>query len=129
MKQTEILTYATHVNGWFPAVYKSCMSQNFRLFHVLNLSVRNFRFLCSCIRGLCLVFTTAGALHAARSGCRAVGGRGPTIGPPGGHFRTQPAPPSAALTLSRSADRNHGHTGRGYMGRKIRKFRMDKFRR
>ena len=23
MKQTEILTHATHVNGWFPAVYMS----------------------------------------------------------------------------------------------------------
>ena len=43
MKQTEILTHATHVNSWFPAVYTSCMSQNFRLFHVSNLSVRNFR--------------------------------------------------------------------------------------
>ena len=41
MKQTEILTHATYVNGWFPAVYMSCMSQNFRLFHVSNLS--NFR--------------------------------------------------------------------------------------
>ena len=43
MKQTEILTHATHVNGWFPAVYMSYMSQNFRLFHASNLSVRNFR--------------------------------------------------------------------------------------
>ena len=43
MKQTEILTHATHVNGWEPAVYMSCMSQNFRLFHLSNLSVRNFR--------------------------------------------------------------------------------------
>ena len=45
MKQTEILTYATHVNGWFPLPSRcmSCMSQNFRLFHVLNISVRNFR--------------------------------------------------------------------------------------
>ena len=43
MKQTEILTHATHVNGWFPAVYMSCMSRNFPLFHVSNLSVRNFR--------------------------------------------------------------------------------------
>ena len=43
MKQTEILTHAAHVNGWEPAVYTSCMSQNFRLFHVSNLSVRNFR--------------------------------------------------------------------------------------
>ena len=39
----EILTHATHVNGWFPAVYMSCMSQNFHLCHVSNLSVRNFR--------------------------------------------------------------------------------------
>ena len=29
------------------------MSQNFRLFHVSNLSVRNFRIFCSCIRGQC----------------------------------------------------------------------------
>ena len=43
MKQTEILTHATPVNGWFPAVYMSCMSQHFRLFHLSNLSVRNFR--------------------------------------------------------------------------------------
>ena len=43
MKQTEILTHATHVNGWGPAVHMSCMSQNFRLFHVSNFSVRNFR--------------------------------------------------------------------------------------
>ena len=39
----EILTRSTHVNGWEPAVYMSCMRQNFRLFHVSNLSVRNFR--------------------------------------------------------------------------------------
>ena len=37
MKQTEILTHATHKNGL------SCMSQNFRLFNVSNLSVRNFQ--------------------------------------------------------------------------------------
>ena len=43
MKQTEILTHATHVNGWEPAVYMRCMSQNFRFFHVSNSSVRNFR--------------------------------------------------------------------------------------
>ena len=35
--------YATHVNGWEPAVFMGCMSQNFRLFHVSNLSARNFR--------------------------------------------------------------------------------------
>ena len=33
----------THVNGWFPAVYMSCMPQNFDLFHGSNSSVRNFR--------------------------------------------------------------------------------------
>ena len=37
VKQTEILTHATHVNGRERAVYMSCMSQNFRLFHVSNL--------------------------------------------------------------------------------------------
>ena len=34
--------YATHVSSWYPAVYVSCMRQNYRLFHILNLSVRNF---------------------------------------------------------------------------------------
>ena len=43
MKQTKILTDVTHVNGWEPAVYMSHVSQNFRLFHVSNLSVLNFR--------------------------------------------------------------------------------------
>ena len=37
------MTHVTHVNGWEPAVYMSCMSQNFRLFLVSNLSVLNFR--------------------------------------------------------------------------------------
>ena len=32
----EILTHATHVNGWEPAVYMSCMSQNFHLFTCLH---------------------------------------------------------------------------------------------
>ena len=39
----ETLTHVTHVNGWFPAVYMSYMSQNFRLFHVSNLPFLNFR--------------------------------------------------------------------------------------
>ena len=39
VKQTEILTHVTR----FPAVYMSYICQNFRLFHVSNLSVRNFR--------------------------------------------------------------------------------------
>ena len=32
-----------YINGWFPAVYMSCICQNFRLFHVSNVSVQNFR--------------------------------------------------------------------------------------
>ena len=36
-------------DSWEPVVYMSCTSQNFRLFHVSNLSVRNFRTFCSCI--------------------------------------------------------------------------------
>ena len=51
MKQTEILTHATHVNDGEPAVCMSCMSQNFRIFHVSNLSFKTFEFFCSCIRG------------------------------------------------------------------------------
>ena len=43
MKQTKILTHVTHVNGWFPAVYMSYISQNCRLYHVSNLFVLNFR--------------------------------------------------------------------------------------
>ena len=42
VKQTKILTQATHVNGWFPAVYMGFFI--FRLFHV------TFEFFCSCIR-------------------------------------------------------------------------------
>ena len=38
----KIRKFRTDENGWFPAVYMSCMSQNLRLFHVSNLSVRNF---------------------------------------------------------------------------------------
>ena len=63
MKQTEILTHATHVNGWFPAVYMSCMSQNFRLFHVSNLSVRNFRIFPLMYTGS-LIRATPAARHA-----------------------------------------------------------------
>ena len=65
MKQTEILTHATQVNGWEPAVYMSCMSQNFRLFHVSNLSVRNFRI-------FLLMYT--GSVSFLRSGCRRLEG-------------------------------------------------------
>ena len=54
MKQTEILTHATHVNGWFPAVYMSCMSQNFRLFHYRIYPLETFEFFCSCIWDHCV---------------------------------------------------------------------------
>ena len=73
MKQTEILTRATHVNGWEPAVYMSGMSQNFRLLHVSNLSVRNFR--------ISLLMYT-GSLTARSSA--AAGRRGPGQGDGGG---------------------------------------------
>ena len=43
MKQTEVLTHGTHVNGWKLAVYIRYMNQNFRLFHVSNVSVRIFQ--------------------------------------------------------------------------------------
>ena len=39
------------LNSWELAVYMSYTSQNFRLFHVSNLSVLNFRIVCLCIRG------------------------------------------------------------------------------
>ena len=59
MKQTEILTHAIHANGWFPAVCMNCMSQNFRLFHVSNLSVRNFRIFLLMYTGSLSVVATA----------------------------------------------------------------------
>ena len=73
MKQTEILTRVTHVNGWFPAVYMSYTSQNFRLFHVSNLSVRNFRIFLlmypgSSIAGDGAVSATGPALPAVSTG-------------------------------------------------------------
>ena len=43
MKQTKVLTRVDHVNDWKPAVYMGYTSQNFRLFHVSNLSILNFR--------------------------------------------------------------------------------------
>ena len=71
MKQTEILIHTTHVNGWEPAVYMSCMSQNFRLFHVSNISVRNFRIFLLMYTGS-LIFRRGrfshGVLQAGRSG-------------------------------------------------------------
>ena len=57
------MTHVTHINGWFPAVYMSNMSQNFRLFLVSNLSVLNFPFFGLCIRGLYGCF---GVLAASR---------------------------------------------------------------
>ena len=44
MQQTKVLTHVTHLNGWNQLyVYKSYMSQNFRLLHVSNVFVLNFR--------------------------------------------------------------------------------------
>ena len=77
MKQTEILTHATHVNGWFPAVYMSCMSQNFRLFHVSNLSVRNFRIFLLMYTGSLRAGLTS---HPARD-ARAIGTRAAAVTP------------------------------------------------
>ena len=106
MKQTEILTHATHVNGWFPAVYMSCVSQNFRLFHVSNLSVRNFRiFLLMYTWSVGPPIETGPARsepvhtapiwteHAINSRCRAnqrslAAGRTSNTGPSGSHCRT-----------------------------------------
>ena len=66
VKQTEVLTHKSCnrlgncvcVNGWFqplhePDVYMIYMSQYFRLFHVSNLSVLNFRNLSAHISGVC----------------------------------------------------------------------------
>ena len=52
MKQTEILTHATHVNGWEPAVYMSYMSQNLCLFLVSNLSILNFSIFSAHVSGV-----------------------------------------------------------------------------
>ena len=99
MKQTAILTHARHVNGWEPAVYMSCMSQNCRLFHVSNLSVRNFRI-------FLLMYTVAapqrwwpvGSLECRRGMWN------------GAHVTCQNRPPAPAQTQtqSRRSDRGVG---------------------
>ena len=66
------MTHATHVNGWFPAVYMSCMSQNFRLLRVANLSVRNFRIFLLMYPGS---VSSGGSLSAFRGG----GGHSPVL--------------------------------------------------
>ena len=38
-------------NGWVRAVYMTCMSQNYRLFRLSNLSVLSFVFICSSKQG------------------------------------------------------------------------------
>ena len=67
MKQTEIFTNASHVNGWESAGYMSCMSQNFCLFHVSNVSVRNFRI---------VLLMYPGPVSGCRCGVTADGGGG-----------------------------------------------------
>ena len=49
-------------NGWFSAVYMSCMNQNFRLFHVSNLSVRNFRIFLLIHTGYCRIYASVTSL-------------------------------------------------------------------
>ena len=62
VKQTEILTHASHVNtaGSQP-VYMNCMCQNFRLFHVSNLSVRNFPNFSAHVYGVIVRYTGHGS--------------------------------------------------------------------
>ena len=86
MKQTEVLTHATHVNGWFPAVYMSCMSQKFRFISYRIYPFKSFGFFCSCIRCQCRQCWTrhrAANQFTGRSGGRRpapVFGRGRTAG-------------------------------------------------
>ena len=91
----------THVNGWEPAVYMSCMSQNFRLFHVSNLSVRNFRI-------FLLMYT-----GSERSPLSPVGRRGPCVAAvTAGHRKTRPLHRSESQRSSRSFMTARGMTGR-----------------
>ena len=55
----------------FPAVYMSCMRQNFRLFHVSNLSVRNFRIVLL-IYTVCVSDQQPSAGVPCRSRCRSL---------------------------------------------------------
>ena len=108
-----------YINAWEPAVYMSCMSQNFRLFHVSNLSVRNFRI-------VLLMYT--GSLYCLPA---VVQKRPPlcylSSRPPGTLMHTEwrwPAtmgPRGTDTELSRPA-----LSEPGYMSRKIGKFRTDK---
>ena len=56
-KTNKILTHVTHNSR--AAVYTCHINQNCRSFHVENLSVLNFRFYCSCIRGQRRLFSVA----------------------------------------------------------------------
>ena len=98
MKQTEILTHATHVNGWEPAVYMSCTSQNFRLFHVSNLSVRNFRI-------FLLMYT--GSLSPLR------------------RINRPSQPVSGPVNFRRAAAGGHDGDGKAYEGSRDRGWRRD----
>ena len=48
-------------NSWEPAIYMNCMSQNFRLFHVSNFSVRIFRIFLLMYTGSRCCFQTCAA--------------------------------------------------------------------
>ena len=80
MKQAEILTHATHVNVWFPAVYMSCMSKNSVCFTYRIYPFQTFQFVCSCIRGHCA--------------CRWRGRRWRRCGPAAGRCGPQRSAPS-----------------------------------
>ena len=66
VNETEIFAHAFHVNCWFQAVYLSCVSQNFRSFHVSNLSVRNLKGLSHLVQS-CLSYRNCVSKDSARS--------------------------------------------------------------
>ena len=102
MKQTAILTHATHVNDWFPAVYMSCMSQNCRLFHVSNLSVSKLSNFSAHVYGVTVAapqrWWPVGSLECRRGMWN------------GAHVTCQNRPPAQAQTQtqSRRSDRGVG---------------------
>ena len=58
-EQMEILTHATHVNGREPAVYMSCMSQNFRYTYRIY-PFETFDFFSARVSGLVIASSAGG---------------------------------------------------------------------
>ena len=117
-----MLTDVTHVNGWEPAVSISYVSHNFRLFHVSNLSIRNFRFfLLMCPGSLSALQSRSSLCSAQRNGATGSGRGG---GPPrASHRQSGPYRPGRSdggsrrrpthyITSRRRAARD-GREGRG----------------